>query len=240
MKPGTMEFHAPWREIEEQVTRLRELINSTISHGQFSNGGLTGLRFRLTSFWTGQIIRGNRKEDGKHIHIFIMEMIGTVAFRHPPGPWWPSKGAGPLGRGGAGCAPPWARDAGTLSWGTCRRAVFLNPVYVIAGFLTVIALFTVVRLNQRILESRSIEMYERVMNIFDAIGLGGFHGDRDQHRGAGRIWGLPVPGGVSRSADRRGRRRAAGHHGRGRRRTYCANTSTPARPSSGPSSPPTC
>ena len=30
------------------------------------------------------------------------------------------------------------------------------------------------RLNQKILESRSIEMYERVMNIFDAVGLGAF------------------------------------------------------------------
>ncbi len=35
-------------------------------------------------------------------------------------------------------------------------------------------LFVIVRRNQMILASRSIEMYEKVMNIFDAVGLGAF------------------------------------------------------------------
>jgi len=35
-------------------------------------------------------------------------------------------------------------------------------------------LFVIVRLNQKILDGRSMETYEKVMNIFDAIGLGAF------------------------------------------------------------------
>lgn len=52
--------------------------------------------------------------------------------------------------------------------------LFLNPVYVSTAFITVILLFCIVRMNQRILESRYIASYEKVMNIFDAIGLAAF------------------------------------------------------------------
>lgn len=58
--------------------------------------------------------------------------------------------------------------------GNVPPALFRDPVYVVLAFLTVILLFIIVRRNQRILASKSIEMYERVMNIFDAIGLGAF------------------------------------------------------------------
>ena len=58
--------------------------------------------------------------------------------------------------------------------GNVPPSLFLNPVYVIMAFLTVLVIFCIVRMNQRILESRSIEAYEKVMNIFDAIGLGAF------------------------------------------------------------------
>lgn len=58
--------------------------------------------------------------------------------------------------------------------GNVPPALFRDPVYVVLAFLTVILLFVIVRRNQRILASKSIEMYERVMNIFDAIGLGAF------------------------------------------------------------------
>ena len=50
--------------------------------------------------------------------------------------------------------------------------LFKDPVYVLLAFITVMIL--VVRCNQKILASRSIEMYEKVMNIFDAVGLGAF------------------------------------------------------------------
>ncbi|MFR3730431.1 trimeric intracellular cation channel family protein [Lacrimispora sp.] len=58
--------------------------------------------------------------------------------------------------------------------GNVPPALFQNPVYVLLAFFTVMILFIIVRLNQRILAGRSIETYEKVMNIFDAVGLGAF------------------------------------------------------------------
>lgn len=58
--------------------------------------------------------------------------------------------------------------------GNVPPGLFTKPVYVITAFLTVMALFTVVRLNQKILESRYITAYEKMMNIFDAVGLAAF------------------------------------------------------------------
>lgn len=58
--------------------------------------------------------------------------------------------------------------------GNVPPALFKNSIYVLLAFLTVIFLFVIVRLNQQILASRSIERYEQVMNIFDAVGLGAF------------------------------------------------------------------
>ncbi len=58
--------------------------------------------------------------------------------------------------------------------GNVPPALFKDPIYVLLAFITVMLLFIIVRLNQKILDGRSIEAYEKVMNIFDAIGLGAF------------------------------------------------------------------
>lgn len=58
--------------------------------------------------------------------------------------------------------------------GNVPPGLFTKPIYVITAFLTVMALFMVVRLNQKILESRYITAYEKMMNIFDAVGLAAF------------------------------------------------------------------
>ncbi len=58
--------------------------------------------------------------------------------------------------------------------GNVPPALFKDPIYVLLAFITVMLLFVIVRLNQKILDGRSIETYEKVMNIFDAIGLGAF------------------------------------------------------------------
>lgn len=58
--------------------------------------------------------------------------------------------------------------------GNVPPALFQDPVYVLLAFFTVMILFIIVRLNQRILAGRSMETYEKVMNIFDAVGLGAF------------------------------------------------------------------
>lgn len=61
-----------------------------------------------------------------------------------------------------------------LLLGNVPPSLFLNPIYVVMGFVTVLVIFFIVRSHQQILESRSIEAYEKVMNIFDAVGLGAF------------------------------------------------------------------
>lgn len=58
--------------------------------------------------------------------------------------------------------------------GNVPPALFKDPIYVLLAFITVMVLFMIVRCNQQILASRSIESYEKVMNIFDAVGLGAF------------------------------------------------------------------
>lgn len=52
--------------------------------------------------------------------------------------------------------------------------LFVNPVYVLMAFLSVMVLFAVVRfrrMSMNVLESMT---YERIMNLLDAIGLGAF------------------------------------------------------------------
>ena len=98
--------------------------------------------------------------------------------------------------------------------------LFKDPVYVLLAFITVMILFVIVRRNQMILASRSIEMYEKVMNIFDAVGLGAFTvvgidtavlAGRD---GEWRLWPLPFSDYLSRCDHRGGRRTLKRHHGR--------------------------
>lgn len=58
--------------------------------------------------------------------------------------------------------------------GNIPPSLFTNPVYVLMAFATVLVIFFIVRMNQQILETRFIETYEKIMNIFDAIGLAAF------------------------------------------------------------------
>ncbi|WP_333646783.1 trimeric intracellular cation channel family protein [Lacrimispora sp.] len=58
--------------------------------------------------------------------------------------------------------------------GNVPPALFRDPVYVILAFTTVLLLFSFVRVNRKFINRSSIETYEKVMNIFDAIGLGAF------------------------------------------------------------------
>lgn len=58
--------------------------------------------------------------------------------------------------------------------GNVPPGLFKDPIYVLLAFITVMLLFIIVRLNQKFLAGRSMETYEKVMNLFDAIGLGAF------------------------------------------------------------------
>lgn len=106
---------------------------------------------------------------------FIVEMIGTIAFASSGAMVAIKKQLDLLGVIVLGVTT--AVGGGMLRdiiIGNTPPNLFKNPVYVLAAFFTVILLFIIVRLNQRILAGKSIEAYERIMNIFDAIGLGAF------------------------------------------------------------------
>lgn len=52
--------------------------------------------------------------------------------------------------------------------------LFVRPVYVMAAFAAVLVLFVIVKFRQITLAVLESEMYERIMNLLDAIGLGAF------------------------------------------------------------------
>ena len=58
--------------------------------------------------------------------------------------------------------------------GRVPPSLFINPIYVIMAFVTVLVLFLIIRFNQHILTGPYIVIYERIMNIFDAVGLAAF------------------------------------------------------------------
>lgn len=111
-----------------------------------------------------------------HISIFfIIEIIGTVAFASSGAMTAIKKELDLLGVVVLGVTT--AVGGGMLRdmiLGNVPPGLFLHPVYVFTAFITVMALFIIVRLNQRILESRYIAAYEKLMNIFDAVGLAAF------------------------------------------------------------------
>lgn len=106
---------------------------------------------------------------------FLIEMIGTIAFASSGAMVAVKKELDLLGVVVLGVIT--AVGGGMLRdiiIGSVPPALFQNPVYVTAAFFTVLVLFVVIRVNQGLLEGRSIEVYEKVMNIFDAVGLGAF------------------------------------------------------------------
>ena len=90
-----------------------------------------------------------------HISIFfIIEVIGTVAFASSGAMVAIKQQLDLLGVVVLGVTT--AVGGGMLRdiiLGNVPPGLFMNPVYVMAAFITVLALFIVVRLNQRILES---------------------------------------------------------------------------------------
>lgn len=52
--------------------------------------------------------------------------------------------------------------------------LFVKPVYVTAAFLSVVLLFLIIKSHSLSLETLESELYERAMNLLDAIGLGAF------------------------------------------------------------------
>ena len=111
-----------------------------------------------------------------HVSIFfIIEVIGTIAFASSGAMVAIKQQLDLLGVVVLGVTT--AVGGGMMRdiiLGNVPPSLFMNPVYVLTAFITVLVLFIVVRLNQKILESRYIAAYEKMMNIFDAIGLAAF------------------------------------------------------------------
>lgn len=106
---------------------------------------------------------------------FVIEVIGTIAFASSGAMAAIKKELDLLGVVVLGVTT--AVGGGMLRdiiLGAVPPSLFVNPVYVFTAFITVMILFIIVRLNQQILESCYIAAYEKLMNIFDAIGLAAF------------------------------------------------------------------
>lgn len=106
---------------------------------------------------------------------FIIEIIGTIAFASSGAMVAIKKNLDLLGVIVLGVMT--AVGGGLLRdimIGHTPPTLFTDSIYVLVAFLTVIILFVYIRFHQQILTSHSIEFYEKVMNIFDAIGLGAF------------------------------------------------------------------
>lgn len=58
--------------------------------------------------------------------------------------------------------------------GNTPPALFVNPVYVMAAFLSVMVLFLFVRFRRMSMEVLTSVTYDRIMSLLDAVGLGAF------------------------------------------------------------------
>ena len=58
--------------------------------------------------------------------------------------------------------------------GRIPPSLFVNPVYVVMALVTVILLFLVIRFHNYLMTGKNREAYDRIMNLFDAVGLGAF------------------------------------------------------------------
>ncbi|MCI9282873.1 MAG: trimeric intracellular cation channel family protein [Lachnospiraceae bacterium] len=106
---------------------------------------------------------------------FIIEMIGTAAFACSGGMVAIKKHLDLLGIIVLGVTTAvgggMIRD---LIIGIHPPTLFVKPVYVWMAFLSVFLLFIIVRFCRITIEVLESDLYERVMNLLDAIGLGAF------------------------------------------------------------------
>lgn len=107
--------------------------------------------------------------------IFIMEVVGTIAFASSGAMVGIRKSMDVFGVNVLGITTAIGggiiRD---LILGITPPNVFRNYIYVTISILTSCILFLIIYIKNEILSSRFMEQYEQVMILFDAIGLGIF------------------------------------------------------------------
>lgn len=107
--------------------------------------------------------------------IFIMEVVGTIAFASSGAMVGIKKNMDVFGVNVLGITTAIGggiiRD---LILGITPPNVFRNSIYVTISIFTSCILFLIIYIKNEILSSRFLEQYEQVMILFDAIGLGIF------------------------------------------------------------------
>ncbi len=58
--------------------------------------------------------------------------------------------------------------------GRIPPSLFVNPIYVLMALATVIVLFLIIRFHNYLMTGTYLQVYDRIMNLFDAVGLGAF------------------------------------------------------------------
>lgn len=106
---------------------------------------------------------------------FAMEIIGTIAFACSGAMVAIQKHLDLLGVIVLGVVT--AVGGGMLRdmiIGNTPPALFVNPIYVLAAFISVMVLFVFVRFRRLSMEVLTSVTYDRIMSLLDAIGLGAF------------------------------------------------------------------
>ena len=107
--------------------------------------------------------------------VFVMEMVGTIAFASSGAMVGIKKNMDIFGVNVLGITTAIGggiiRD---LILGITPPSVFRNYIYVIISILISCILFLIIYIKNEILSSQFLEHYEQIMILFDAIGLGIF------------------------------------------------------------------
>lgn len=107
--------------------------------------------------------------------VFFAEMIGTIAFASSGAMLGIRKNLDLFGVLVLGlCVAVGGGILRDIILGVTPPGAFKNPSYALVALGTSIFLFLVVYIKQEILNSRYLQVYERIMNYCDAVGLGIF------------------------------------------------------------------
>ena len=147
--------------------------------------------------------------------LFALEAVGTVAFASSGAMTAIDKNLDLLGVIVLGVTT--AVGGGMIRdiiIGKVPPSLFVNPIYVLMALVTVLLLFAVIRFHSYLMSGFYRQTYDKIMNLFDAVGLGAFTVvgiDTAVSAGFGGYRFLAVFLGVITGV---GGRHPPGHHGR--------------------------
>ena len=107
--------------------------------------------------------------------IFMAEMIGTVAFASSGAMLGIRKNLDLFGVIVLGlCVAVGGGILRDIILGRAPPGAFSDPSYATVAIVTSVVLFVIIYLKQELLNSRYLQVYEKIMNYCDAVGLGVF------------------------------------------------------------------